>query len=122
MIALSKFQGMGRGVIAHQDIKAGALVMACPTLILSKRDTELIQKTELKFYTYSMNTNRDLIALGPASLLNHSDEPNLKYELAFEDDECYIKFYSLRDINSGEQLLIDYKADYPVDINDYIRK
>ena len=122
MIGISNTETMGRGVIAHQDMKSGSLVMACPTLILSKRDTEIIQKTELKYYTYALNPNRDIIAFGAASLLNHSDEPNLKYELAFEDNECYIKFYAIRDISSGEQLFIDYRSDSKIDINEYIRR
>lgn len=110
----------GRGVYTLNQILEGAYVMESETLTLSKRDTSIIQQTSLKFYTYALNSDQDLICLGLGSLLNHSDNPNLGYRLikTFRGDNLIV-FEALRTIEADEQLFINYQADGEINLKDY---
>jgi SET domain-containing protein len=113
----------GRGVYALNGIISRQEIMLCETIVLSKEDTVSIQSTLLKFYTYTMNLTQDLICLGLGSLLNHSDKPNVSYAVEVgEDGKMLMRFNALRCIERGEQLFIDYKADCPIDLNEYMEK
>ena len=49
--------------------------------------------------------------LGPASFINHSCEPNVKFECGGAT-KLIVRVYPLRDIYAGEELLVKYSSSY----------
>jgi len=113
---------MGRGLFADSlGIKQGKLVTRCEILTLDQFDTVLVNQTSLKHYTFKLDNNADCLVLGDGEIFNHSDNPNVGYQLQDFDGRKIMIFFSLRDIKPDEQLVIDYNADIKVNTNDYIK-
>lgn len=105
----------GLGVFANEDIKKGELIEATPlvftgikVLKMSKfRETGL---TVLLDYLFSYLKNGEVvdqvIALGCASLYNHSNTPNANWKL--NEDINVFEFYSTRDIQKDEEICTYY--------------
>jgi uncharacterized protein len=117
-LRVQHFPKKGRGVVAAAFIPEDTLVERCPVLIIPhdhrhKTDTSVIftyvfmwepNTTEQDLYN---GTGRAAIALGLTSLLNHSYSPNLCFIRHFDDLELEIR--SIRSIEPGEELTIDYQ-------------
>lgn len=105
----------GRGVFATCNISENEHVFSSEVLTLSKEDSLIIQSTSLKYYVYSLNKDQDCLAVGPGTLLNHSNNPNLEYCLTTIVENgvkrTLISYKALREIESGEELFIDYNSD-----------
>ncbi len=109
----------GRGVYAEKSITEGEVVEIAEVLLLSEQDTWAVNQTGLKDYTfvvsenldYTFTDNQDCLVLGNGELYNHSQEPNVKYELINLNGRKQMYFTALRDIKPDEQLFIDYNAD-----------
>ncbi len=107
LLFLNQSEGKGRGVFTSDSIPKGGLIEICPTIILSKEDTQGIHKTLLHDYYFLWNNDgQSAIALGYGSLYNHSETPNAIFELVYGDDE--IHFIAQRDIEAGEEITINY--------------
>jgi SET domain-containing protein len=78
----------GWGVFARRRIYPGTIAERCRII-----------RVDASQYTYE-----GYLALGLATLLNHSDDPNCEVE--FRDGWCTLK--SFRRIERGEELTIDY--------------
>jgi len=101
---------MGRGVFATQNINKKIVVESSPCLTWSDRCHALLQDTILRFYVFEGKTrNHSVLALGVASLFNHSSKPNLKYK--YDAKRNVMTFTSTRKIYKGEQLFVDYGYD-----------
>ena len=100
----------GLGVFTGAPISEGTLLEICPVIVLSAADKKLIHQTHLHDYYFLWGKNSDqcAIALGWASLINHSDTPNAIVEL--NQPEKTLDIYSLRDIEAGEEIFIDYNG------------
>lgn len=109
----------GRGLYAVQDLQAHKILFTCELLVLSERDTEVVNQTELQFYTFKFNEKQDCLVLGHGELFNHSSAPNVGYKLMDFDGRRVMAFYLLRDVSQNEQLYIDYNADVAVDTGAY---
>lgn len=107
----AKTLGAGRGVFAKERILAGALIEQCPVVALTNaRDRDRLRKTGLVNYYFLWGDKRDRVAicLGWGSVYNHSFEPNARYEKVMED--LRMDFYALRDIEPGEEILVNYNG------------
>jgi len=62
------------------------------------------------YYTWGGDLRAGALALGHASLYNHSYEPNLRY--VKRQEHGIIEFYALRDIRRDEELTINYSGDH----------
>lgn len=109
----------GRGVYALETIEKGAWIEAAHVLVLSCEDTLKVNQTDLKHYVFSASDDQDCLVLGNGELYNHSDEPNVSYELTWLNDVRVMVFKALRDIDAGEQLFTNYNQDVEVDISSY---
>lgn len=115
----------GRGVYAERSITEGEVVEIAEVLILSEIDTLRVNETALKDYTfvvnenvdYTIHGNNDCLVLGHGELYNHSDTPNVKYDLINLNGRKQMYFTALRDIKPDEQLFIDYNADTKKRVN-----
>lgn len=103
--------GKGRGVFATRDIAAGEVIEVAPVVIVPPEQVERIYGTVLEFYVFDWyeDATAFAIALGTASLYNHSYLPNVRYGKRF--DEGLIEFRALRDIRAGEELVSNYNGD-----------
>ena len=105
----------GRGVYCGLPFRKNELIEECEILALSHKDTITLQNTDLKYYTFKYDESRDCLVLGVGEIFNHSDQPNVGYKLhSLSDKEGSRKvmyFYALKDIDEGEQLMIDYTQD-----------
>ena len=101
----------GRGIYATRDIKTGELIEASPVLISCKNEWKYIKKTVLFDYcfTWGENYEHTAVALGYGSLFNHSYTPNASFTNNI--DNLSIDFYAIDDINSGEEITINYNED-----------
>jgi hypothetical protein len=112
----------GRGLYAGTDMRAQMLLFTAELLVLSPEDTVKVNDTGLKFYLYNYDNTRDCMVLGDGELFNHSDTPNIGYKIMDYADHEVMVFYTLRPIELGEQLFIDYGADAKIDIKEYMNK
>ena len=97
----------GRGVYTSESIAEGSIVELAPVIELSVADRALIHTTSLHDYYFIWGEGAAL-ALGFGSLYNHSPMPNVDYEMDYAYRQ--IRFSALRQIQPGEELLIDYVA------------
>lgn len=110
----------GRGLYATQLVKAETIIMTCELLVLNEIDTVKVNDTDLKYYTFKYDQTQDCLILGDGEIFNHSDNANVSYQLTQVDGRKVMVFVSKRDINPGDQLMIDYNLDTQVNTNDYI--
>ena len=100
---------LGRGVFATKEFGQYALIERAPVLIVEdKRESVLIEQlTVLGSYVYAYDENTICLALGFASLYNHSFRPNAEYCVYDE----WIDIIALRDIKAGAQIKINYNGN-----------
>lgn len=113
-------EDMGRGVFSSRSISKGDVITVCELLVLNSLDTEVVNSTELKYYTFKYTENQDCLVLGCGEIFNHSDTPNVSYRLVSYGDRMLMQFEAIQDIPNGAQLFIDYGADTKVETKGYI--
>ena len=97
----------GRGVFASKAISKGATIEVAHLLKLSPSDVQKINETALSFYIFELPGGGAAIGLGTASLYNHSDHPNARFDVAND----HVSILAARDITAGEEVSIDYEWD-----------
>ncbi len=95
--------GKGRGVFTEEYIAANTLVSVECALVLS--DVDDLRSHKLFQYLCALG-NSLTITLGVGSLMNHSEQPNIRVERLVQEER--FEFYSLRDISPGEELTHRY--------------
>ena len=97
----------GRGVYAARAFAKGDAVESCPTLEAARRQVI----GELGDYVFGSNESEDevILPLGYGMLYNHSSDPNCEY---VQDGPRVIAFVTLRDVEAGEELYIDYGEEW----------
>ena len=98
----------GRAVFTAGDIPEGSTIEVCPLIIIPEPEVEVIHKTALHdyYFRWGKEQKQAAILLGYGSLYNHSNDPNAQVILIEQDNEILIE--SLRTINAGEEITIDY--------------
>ena len=96
----------GRGVFTGKNIPADTTIELAPVILLDPADTERIHDTHLHDYYFLWGEEGSAIALGYGSLYNHSSQPNADFRMDFDRKE--IKFFALKDIPAGKEILINY--------------
>lgn len=100
----------GNGVFAINDIKSGEIIERSPVIHIPPEDGNMIAFTDLASYVYSDGAEGEVLALGYASLYNHSHNPNADYVVS----KKAIVVFATSDIKAGEEVFIDYGWDeYP---------
>jgi len=117
-LAVRDFGARGRGIVALEDIKPGRLIERSPVLIIPSEQRRLVDETVIFTYVFMWESHtveedlykhvgRSAIALGYASLLSHSYDPNCIFVRHI--DELLIDIYAKRSIKTGDELTIDYQ-------------
>jgi len=95
---------LGRGVFTARDFSAGERVEICPVVLLDLKAQPF--PGQIRRLLYCWSKTHVALALGYGSFYNHSDHPNLTFQL--DPEKLTITFRALRDITAGEQLTISY--------------
>jgi hypothetical protein len=120
LIYCKKVGKCGRGVFARTSIKKGAVIEACPIILISKKDYKEIAKTVLAGYVFCWGKDDSLaaLALGFGGLLNHATGPNAALKKRLSTGE--VVFRAIKDINMNEEIRIDYGYPSPDDYLGFI--
>jgi hypothetical protein len=103
--------GKGRGVVATRPIPRGEVVESAPVVVVPAGQWPLVRQTALARYCFAWDdgTGSAAVALGRASLFNHSYAPNVTADKLLRSR--LIRFVALRDIDAGEELTLNYNGD-----------
>lgn len=110
-LSINMTEWMGRGVFSKEKIYAREIIGVYELLELSDEETSKIKETVIAKYTYKLEKTRDCIALGYASMINHSNDPNVNYSISKLDGRNVLVLSAKKEISPEEQLFIDYGAD-----------
>ncbi len=103
---------MGRGVFTAEFLEAGSLIEVAPVIVMTAGDRKLLDQTLLHDYIFEWGEEKDLccMALGYVPIYNHSFTSNCEYEMDYEENKITIK--TVRDIQPGEELFINYNGEW----------
>lgn len=98
----------GFGVFSNENIKKGNIVEVCYSLKLKKSE---LQHPNNDYLFYYNPTDEHYFPFGYGSIYNHSDNPNLHWDLTWPE-KGIIEFFSIKDIKIGEELTHNYGKIY----------
>ncbi len=110
---ISETDNKGRGVFTNAAIKEGTVVETAPVIVMSSADRKLLDQTLLHDYIFEWRPNDEemcCMALGWAPIYNHSYASNCEYFMNYDDNTIMIQ--TVRDIEAGEELTINYNGDW----------
>jgi uncharacterized protein len=102
----------GKGIFTPENININTVIEISPVIIMSKEERKLLDKTLLHDYIFEWGHDKKkcCVALGYVSLYNHSYQSNCEYVMDYDDGLITIK--TVRFINKGEELFINYNGDW----------
>ena len=101
----------GRGVFTTEAILAGTTIEIAPVIVLNHADRAVVDTTLLHDYIFEWGVDEKeaAVALGYASIYNHSVDANCTYDMDFEHKTIQIQ--TKRDVAVDEELCINYNGD-----------
>jgi len=108
MLEVRNVETKGRGIFAQKDFAQGELIEVANVIVIPKQQIKLIVKTVLLNYYFGWQGESGAIALGFASLFNHSYHPNAIYVKNFA--KRIIEFFAYQDITMGEEITVNYNG------------
>ena len=104
--------GKGRAVFTHERIPANTVIEISPVIVMPITDREHLDKTLLHDYIFEWGKEKDkcCMALGLIPMYNHSYKSNCEYFMDFDDNTIMLK--TVRVIENGEELTINYNGDW----------
>jgi uncharacterized protein len=102
----------GRGVFTSDPLPAGKVIEISPVIVMSREERILLDQTLLHDYIFIWG-RKELeccVALGYVSVYNHDYYSNAEYEMNFA--EATIRITTVRDINRGEEIFINYNGTW----------
>jgi SET domain-containing protein len=104
--------GKGRGVFTNQRIPPGIMIEESPVIVMTKAERVLLDQTLLHDYIFEWGDNKErcCMALGLIPIYNHNYNSNCEYFMDFEEEVIQIK--TVRLIEKGEELTINYNGDW----------
>ncbi len=104
--------GKGRGVFTTEFIEADSIIEISPVIVMEQKDRMHLDKTLLHDYIFEWGPEKTAccMALGLVPIYNHSYHSNCEYYMDFEESMMMIK--TVRDIEPGEELTINYNGDW----------
>ena len=105
----------GLGLFAIEKIPNGTMIERSPVIVCDSYTYRCLDdvmgiRHTLSDYPFKWNRHESAFALGFASLINHSTDPNVIFK--FKYDMPAIEFYAKKPIEPGEELLMQYVPDY----------
>ena len=111
-VFVGKSQNRGRGVFTKATLKKNVIIEIAPVIVMTATDRTFLDQTLLHDYIFEWGEKRDLccMALGYIALYNHSFESNCEYEMDFNHQVISVR--TIRAIEEGEELFINYNGDW----------
>ena len=103
----------GRGIFTKKNIKANTVIETSPVIVMSSEDRKLLDKTLLHDYIFEWQPEGNKLccmALGWIPIYNHSRRSNCEYFMEFDEETIFVK--TVRVIEKGEELTINYNGDW----------
>ncbi len=102
----------GLGVFTTESIDVETTIEISPVLLLSKEERILVEATKLYHYIFEWGEKQEeaVVGLGYLSMYNHSYHSNCEYEMDY--DSLTMRVKTVKPINNGEELLINYNGDF----------
>jgi len=103
----------GRGVFTSEPISADTIIEISPVIVMTAEERLLLDKTLLHDYIFEWKPDGQALccmAQGYISVYNHSYTSNCEYFMDYEEGTISIK--TVREINEGEELTINYNGDW----------
>jgi len=109
---IDKTDDMGRGVFTKQSIPVNTVIEISPVIVMSSEERKLLDQTLLHDYIFEWgpDSKHCCMALGYVPVYNHSYKSNCEYEMDFGNH--VIKIKTVRNIEAGEELFINYNGDW----------
>ena len=109
---LDQTKGRGRGVFTVERIPAGTVIEIAPVIVMKLADRQHLDKTLLHDYIFEWGKQKDqcCMALGLIPMYNHDYKSNCEYFMDFDDSTIMVK--TVRVIERGEELSINYNGDW----------
>ena len=103
----------GWGVYTDTAIEADTIVEVSPVIVMSAEEKKLLDQTTLYNYIFDWTDDQCCMAMGNVPVYNHSYQSNCEYIQDFEEKVIYIK--TMRAIEAGEELFVNYNGDWDDD-------
>lgn len=102
----------GRGVFSETEFAADTVIEISPVIVFDAEQRKKLEETALYNYIFEWGDkgSQCCIALGYVSLYNHQSPANCEYVMYFK--EALIKIITMRTIQKGEELTINYSTDW----------
>jgi SET domain-containing protein len=108
--------GKGRGIRAAKNLPAGACIERSAVIVMNARSRQLLDQTLLHDYIFewpALEAGACCVALGYLSLYNHARPSNCEYLMDY--GTATMSIHTMRDIEAGEELSINYNGDFDND-------
>ena len=102
----------GRAVFTSETISEDTIIEISPVIVMTKEERTYLDKTLLHDYIFEWGEQQDqcCMALGLIPIYNHSYTSNCEYYMDFEEQMILIK--TVRKVDAGEELTINYNRDW----------
>jgi SET domain-containing protein len=102
----------GKGVFTSEAIPLDNIIEVAPVIVMPLKDREHLDKTLLHDYIFEWGESKEkcCMALGYIPMYNHSYTSNCEYFMDFDTDTIFVK--TVREIEAGEELTINYNGDW----------
>lgn len=103
----------GRGVFTSQAIGADVVIEEAPVIVMTAEERKLLDKTLLHDYIFEWlpeGKEGCCMALGWVPIYNHAVPSNCEYFMDYDQEMISIK--TMRPIEAGEELTINYNGDF----------
>lgn len=102
----------GRGVFTKEKLLPDTIVERAPVIVMSMNDRKLLDQTLLHDYIFLWGDAEDqcAMALGWIPMFNHSYRSNCEYFMDYDEASMFIK--TIRTIEAGEELTINYNGKW----------
>jgi|SRR5690606_37508379 len=103
----------GRGVFAKAAIPADSILEIAPVILLSAIDRKKIDQTILYNYIFewpALEERGACMALGWVPIFNHASPSNCEYCMHWDEQTIEVK--TVKNIQAGEELFINYNGDW----------
>jgi len=100
----------GLGVFATAPIAKGEVIELCPYIVID--DDDLQEANRLNDYLYNSpdRVGDYLCVMGFGMLYNHGNPANAEWQI--DDDNRFVRFSALCDIEAGAEIVHDYGEEY----------
>ena len=112
-LTIAETSNRGRGVFTCENIPADTILEISPVIVMGAAERVLLDQTKLHDYIFEWQPDGAAMccmALGWVPIYNHSYNSNCEYFMNYDDQTISIQ--TVRDINAGEELTINYNGDW----------